>query len=440
MGDCTVRHYVVSGQLRIRTMSGDLAWPAGSRENQLSEVGSARPDERNPVALFGDGLAAGQDLEAAARQAVAQALAPLSGAPGLVCVFVSGDGPVERAGLAAMAAVGTGPVVLGCTASGVIGAGRGVAGAGAVSCWAAVLPGARITPFRLAAARAPDAVVVTGMPVPAADDRIAVLLADPYRFPVDAFVAQSAGDLGGLPIAGGLAAGPPGRHGQGAALFVDGQVYEGGAAGVLLGGPLEVATVVSQGCRPVGPPMVVTEATGNKVSQLAGTGAVAKLEEIIAGLPAAEQVLAAGGLHIGIAIDEYAEQHERGDFLVRGVVGADPVAGVLTIGDIVEVGQTVRFQVRDPMTAAADLDQLLAVFGSVSGIEPAGGALLFSCDGRGAAFFGTPDHDVRAVRRALAPEGTGGFFAAGEIGPIAGRNHVHGFTASILVFGAGTGG
>ncbi len=400
------------------------------------------------MALFGDGLAAGPDLEAAARQAVTQALAPLSGPPRLVCVFVSGGDPdtAERAGRMAMATAagaagaGAAPAVVGCTAYGVIGAGHGVADAGAVSCLAAVLPGARITPFRLDAARASDGVVVTGMPAPSADDRIGMLLADPYRFPVDAFVAQSATRLGGLPIAGGLAGGPADLGGAGVRLFLDGQVHEGGAAGVLLGGPLDVATVVSQGCRPVGPPMVVTEASGHKISQLAGIDAVTKLEEIIAGLPVAERLLVAGGLHIGIAIDEYAEQHERGDFVIRGVAAADPVSGVLTIGDIVEVGQTVRFQVRDATTAAADLDQLLAVFGQVSGIEPVGGALLFACHGRGAAFFGTPDHDVQAVRRALLPEGVGGFFATGEIGPIGGRNHVHGFTASILVFGAGTGG
>ena len=68
----------------------------------------------------------------------------------------------------------------------------------------------------------------------------------------------------------------------------------------------------------------------------------------------------------------------------------------------------------------------------------AGGGV--SCAGRGAAFLGTADHDVGAVRRAIAPEAVGGFSAVGEIGPIGGRNHVHGFTASILMFGAGTGG
>jgi small ligand-binding sensory domain FIST len=210
----------------------------------------------------------------------------------------------------------------------------------------------------------------------------------------------------------------------------------------VLGGPIVAATLVSQGARPIGPTMVVTKAEDNILYELAGVPALGKLEQIVGELTDEEQELAARGLLIGVAMDEYADQHERGDFLVRGIAEADPLANVLTIGDVVEVGQTVRFQVRDATTAAADLDQLLDLFCSVSGIEPVGGALVFSCNGRGAAFFGTPDHDVKAVRRALTPEAAGGFFAAGEIGPIGGRNHVHGFTASILLFGApgGSGG
>ncbi len=402
------------------------------------------------MAHFGDGLAVGLDLERAAQDAVEQALAPLSEPPSLVCVFVGGAAPdaAERAGDAAMATAtgesssgaSPGPVVLGCTASGVIGAGRGVEESGAVSAWAAVLPGVRVTPFLLESVRSPDGIVVTGLPVPAADDRIAVLLADPYRFPADAFVGESAAQLGGLPIVGGLAGAAAETGADGVRLYLDGEVHEGGAAGVLLGGTLDVATVVSQGCRPVGPAMAVTAATGNEIAELAGTPALVKLEEIVSELPMPDQALLSEGLHIGIAMDEYADEHERGDFLVRSVIGADPQAGLLAIGAVVEVGQTVRFQVRDAVAAAADLEQMLAAFGTASGIHAVGGVLLFSCNGRGAAFFGSADHDIGAVRRALDPQAVGGFFAAGEIGPIGGRNHVHGFTASILAFGAGTGG
>ncbi|MGH3815491.1 MAG: FIST C-terminal domain-containing protein, partial [Pseudonocardiaceae bacterium] len=140
-------------------------------------------------------------------------------------------------------------------------------------------------------------------------------------------------------------------------------------------------------------------------------------------------------LHIGVAMDEYVEEHERGDFLIRNVMGADSERGAIAIADVVDVGRTVRFQVRDASAAAADLEELFSQFRAEHG--PVGGALLFSCNGRGRTMFPSADHDVLAVRAGLGTTGVAGFFAAGEIGPVAGRNHLHGFTASILVFGAG---
>jgi small ligand-binding sensory domain FIST len=126
-------------------------------------------------------------------------------------------------------------------------------------------------------------------------------------------------------------------------------------------------------------------------------------------------------------MNEYADDHGRGDFLIRGVLGADEAAGAVVVGDLVEIGQTVRFQVRDAAGAGEDLAELL------SG-APARGALLFSCNGRGAAMFDSADHDVRVARSAFGDAAIAGFFAAGEIGPVAGRNHLHGFTASVLAF------
>ncbi|WP_030165335.1 FIST signal transduction protein [Spirillospora albida] len=381
------------------------------------------------MARFGDGLALGPDLVTAAEAAVRQALAPLTAPPDLVCVFISGDDPDEAAAAARRAAEAAGPaVLLGCRASGVIGAGHGVEDAGAVSAWAAVLPGARLEPFRLETLRAEDKLIVVGMPEAQADDVVGVLLADPFSFPVDAFVERSEDALPGLPLVGGLAAGDgPGE----ARLFVGGEVHDDGAVGVVIGGSVTAATVVSQGARPIGPDMVVTRADENVLYELAGTPALEKLEQIVVGLPAEEQELAGQGLLIGVALDEYADEHERGDFLVRGVVGADTDSGAIAIGDVVDVGRTVRFQVRDAGAAEAELSALLERFD----LSPVEGALLFSCNGRGQAMFPDSDHDAKVLGRAFGPAGVGGFFAAGEIGPVAGRNHVHGFTASILAFG-----
>jgi len=106
------------------------------------------------------------------------------------------------------------------------------------------------------------------------------------------------------------------------------------------------------------------------------------------------------------------------------------------VGDVVPVGRTVRFQVRDATAADVDLRERMKEFRDADGAEPVEGALLFSCNGRGAHLFGSADHDPQAVRSGLAARGVAGIFAAGEIGPVGGRNFVHGFTASILAFGA----
>jgi small ligand-binding sensory domain FIST len=386
------------------------------------------------MARFGDGLALGPDLSSAAAEAVEQALAPLSAAPDLVCVFVNGDDPdeVEAAAVAAQQAAGA-ALLLGCSASGVIGAGRGVEERGAVSAWAAVLPGARLDAFRLETLKGDDRLIVVGMPEGQEDDVVGVLLADPYSFPVDAFVERSDDALPGLPLVGGLAEGSGlGETGHGEVrMFVGGEVHRDGAVGVVIGGSVAAATVVSQGARPIGPDMVVTRAEENVLYELAGVPALEKLEEIVLGLPEEEQEMAGRGLLIGVAMDEYADEHEHGDFLVRGVVGADTDSGAIAIGDVVDVGRTVRFQVRDAGAAEEDLSALLERFD----LAPVEGALLFSCNGRGQAMFPDSDHDAKVLDRAFGPAGVGGFFAAGEIGPVAGRNHVHGFTASILAFG-----
>lgn len=380
---------------------------------------------------FADGLAVDSDLVGAAERAVNQALSRLSGPADLVCFFICGDDPddVTRAGERAMRMT-PGAHVIGCSATGVIGGDTGVELTPSVSAWAATLEGAELTTFALETLTAEDRFVVVGLPERSPDDHVAILLADPYTFPADAFVERSVDVLGDLPLVGGLANGVQGRGSV--RLFADGEIYTEGAVGVLISGDVKVTTVVSQGCRPIGPTMVVTRAEDNLLLELAGQPALSRLEDIVTDLDEDDRELVAAGLQIGLAMDEYAERHERGDFLIRGVIGIDPEREAVAIGDIVEVGRTVRFQVRDAATADEDLyDTLDAHRQELGRVD---GALLFSCNGRGSAMFGTADHDALALRDTLGPIGVAGFFAAGEVGPVAGHNHVHGFTASVLVF------
>ena len=390
------------------------------------------------VSRFGDGLATGSDLRAAAQQATAAALSPLAGrTPDLVCAFVFAESPEDTEQALLHVAETTGATsVVGCSAGGVIGDGRGVEGGGgqgegAVSVFAAILPGVRLRTFHLEVMRAEAGAAVIGLPARDGAE-VALLLADPYSFPADGFVAQVNTTLPGLALVGGLAAGPRGPGST--RLVVDGRVVDRGAVGVLIEGAGATA-IVSQGCRAVGPAMTVTSAKGNVLRELAGAPALERVRQVLADLTPDEQALASTGLQVGIAMDEYAEDY---DFLVRAVLGVDPDSGGLVVGDLVEVGQTVRLQVRDAETADAALRSALAAHRRDTRDAPVGGALLFSCNGRGTSLFAGPyggaHHDPAVVRTLLSGQGVAGFFAGGELGPVAGRNPLHGFTASLLAF------
>src|SRR3954447_25197682 len=399
------------------------------------------------MARFGDGLAIDADLSRAASRAARHALAALGGrTPDLACVFVSGSDPEAVAVAGEVAAITTGAAnVIGCSAPGVLGSDGAAESASAVSVWCALLPDVRIRAFHLEVMPAEAGMAVVGMPERKADDVVAILLADPWSFPVDGFVERSNDALAGLPIGGGLACGLPrrgglasGLRGRGSTrLFLGPDALDRGAGGVLLGGPVGARTLVSQGCRPVGPAMTVTAADGNVILELAGLPALRKLEAVLENLEPGDQALATKGLQIGIAMDEYAEEHEQGDFLVRGIAGTDDEREGIVVGDLVAVGSTVRFQLRDAAAADEDLRASLDRFRRASSLDTVEGVLLFSCNGRGAQLFTSADHDVAMVRESLGVDGLAGFFAAGEIGPVAGRNHVHGLTASILAFGSG---
>jgi small ligand-binding sensory domain FIST len=167
---------------------------------------------------FGDGLAVDADLNSAAEQATGAALAGLDGAvPDLVCVFASGENAGDLASVGECVAELSGArALVGCTAHGVIGGGRGVEAVPAVSVWAAVLPGVRIRTYQLKVLRGVDGLAVLGFPDRQPDDRVALLLADPYSFPADGFVEQANQAMPGVELVGGLATGP---NGAGSALL-----------------------------------------------------------------------------------------------------------------------------------------------------------------------------------------------------------------------------
>lgn len=314
-------------------------------------------------------------------------------------------------------------ILVGTTAVSVLGGPREAEDVPALSLWTASIDGAE--GVRINAQRSGDGISLIGFPTSTGISGTLLLLADPFSFPVDGFLQSLATNHPDLTVVGGLSSAARGPGGN--RLVLDDNIYTDGAVGILLPPECAVATVVSQGCRPVGEPFVVTAVEGNHILELGGRPAVSRLQDLVNSLDEEARVLLQSGLHIGVVRDESKLDYARGDFLIRGVLGIDRDRGSVAVGDVVEIGTIVQFQVRDAASAHEDLHELL--WGAA-----ADAALVFTCNGRGAHLFQEPNHDAEAVSEALAGAPIAGMFCAGEIGPVAGENFVHGFTASVVLF------
>ena len=375
------------------------------------------------------------NLNAAIQEAAQIVADELGRTPDLTFVFVTHHHAKSFSTLAASIRdrLGGG-LVLGCTGETVIGGAQEHEDGPAIALWSGVLPGADLLPFQLDFAETPDGVMCGGLPddlgTRAAETRAVLLLGEPFTSVPQSVLDLLADELPDVPVIGGMASGGnPGEN----RLFLNDQEVEQGAVGVVIRGGPQVRTVVSQGCRPIGSPFVVTKAERNVVYELGGASPMQRLQELYHLLPPRDQKLVEGGVHIGIALNEYQETFHRGDFLILNVIGVDKKSGALKAGGLIRVGQTVQFQIRDGETADADLKRLLERHSSMYPHLPAA-SLLFSCNGRGTRMFSTPHHDAALIQEHLGPLPLAGIFAQGELGPVGGKNYIHGFTASVALF------
>jgi small ligand-binding sensory domain FIST len=356
--------------------------------------------------------------------------------PELAIAFYSPHHAANAAELASALAERTGArALLGVLGESVIGGSREIEDRPAVALWLATWDGAvGIDAFHLNLSETPDGPTLFGWPDALLEADVAssllITFGDPYTFPAaELFVPRVNEDYPGLAVAGGMASSPMGPNTP--SLFLNGEVKEQGAVCVLLRGA-KYRTVVSQGCRPVGRPLVVTKGQDNVIAELGGETPLDYLRTLLAEVTPVERELMQKGLLLGVAMTEYRDEFRRGDFVVRNLVGLDPRTGALAVTDRVRRGQTVQFHVRDAASADQDLRELLQA-ATATGAKP-GGGLVFSCNGRGTRMFDGPDHDARAIQAGAGPLALAGFFAAGELGPVGGTNFIHGFTASTVLF------
>jgi small ligand-binding sensory domain FIST len=380
----------------------------------------------------GGALVLTADPGAAARRAVAQARDALGDtSPSLAVLFASAHFLDSADVLLAAIAEQAGPLpLIGCVAEAVAGGAREVESEPAISLWL----GAGLGPvetFTMEFVRTPSGGAYGGYRFPRDAAGVHLMICDPFTFPADGLLTHLNEQRPGAVVMGGLAsAALRSRQSQ---LFLDGRVLSSGAVGVHLP-RAEIHPLVAQGCRPVGDAYIITGAQGNVIHELGGRPPLTRLQEMAAALPGRDQELLAQGILLGVVIDEYRAEPGQGDFLIRGLIGADPDSGAIAVGDQIQVGQTVQFHVRDAASADADLRRALERESAALGGRRPAGALLFTCNGRGSRMFSAPDHDAGLIATMLGDVPMAGFFCAGELGPVGGQNFLHTFTASIALF------
>src|SRR5262249_30310935 len=141
-------------------------------------------------------------------------------------------------------------------------------------------------------------------------------------------------------------------------LFADGKAFRTGAVGVAFSGDVAIDTIVAQGCKPIGPPMVVTRGEGNLICELDGRPPLEVLQGLYDSLDGCDRAVLRNSLFVGIEMTDSLVHHE-GELLVRNILGLDPDTSVLAVAAQMRPFQVIRFLLRDADTATQDLVRLL---------------------------------------------------------------------------------
>lgn len=319
--------------------------------------------------------------------------------------------------------------LIGCTGGGIIGAGREIEHRPALSLTAAALPGAQLHPFHFDLDELP--------PNPSAWHRLIdprrepafLLLPEPFSCDIEQLIGGLDAAYPGAAKVGGVASG--GRGAGSNALFLDSEMIRDGVVGLALTGDVVIDTLVAQGCRPIGTPLIITRCEDNVLLELGGQPALTVLRGLFDTLDARDRELFRSSLFLGIQMKDDIIEYRHGDFLIRNLMGINPDRNAVVVGAMVQPYQAVQFHLRDADASAEDLRQHLLAY-CRSGRKPAG-ALLFSCLGRGEHLYGQPDHDSNLVLSYLGKLPLGGFFCNGEIGPVGETTFHHGYTSSFAL-------
>ena len=199
----------------------------------------------------------------------------------------------------------------------------------------------------------------------------------------------------------------------------------GGVSGILFAPEIQVATGLSQGCAPVAGTHVISDCLDNVIIGLDGHRALDVFKEDVGELLARDLSRVSGYIHAALPI----EGSDTGDYMVRNLMGIDPVRGWLAIGEQIDPGDRVMFVRRDPESARDDLRAMLQNLAKRLPEKPRGG-LYFSCIARGPSMFGEEGKEMAILRETFDDVPIVGFYANGEIS----NSRLYSYTGVLTLF------
>jgi len=380
-------------------------------------------------------IVADEQWESALQQALAQTDGP--GQPDLAILFASSfyadhfPAMLERI----RQATGT-KLLIGCSGQAIVGHDQELEDTPALSLLTLSLPGALLRPVRFTPAMIENCenpiAWHNSLDLELDEVNAWLLFADPFGIEIEQLIDGLASAYGECPILGGMASAsaPNVRRTH---IFLNGEVFTEGAIGLAIGGAYTLLPLVSQGCEPIGETWTITGVCDNLIQTISNRPAYDMLVETFKSLPSEVQQRAQRNLLVGLAADEYLDTFQRGNFLVRPLIGVERGTGALAIGALPRIGQTIQFQMRDAQAADLDLNELLDQASATLGHQLPIAGVLCTCNGRGISLFKSLHHDACAITRQLGNFPLAGLFCNGEIGPIGVRPFLHGFTASLAL-------
>ncbi|MCC9620978.1 FIST C-terminal domain-containing protein [Thalassospira sp. MA62] len=224
--------------------------------------------------------------------------------------------------------------------------------------------------------------------------------------------------VGSTYLVGGIASG------ERSAPQIADRVVGGGLSGVIFDGATSVQVGISQACTPIGPVHRVTEGREGIVSTLDDRPALDVFKEEL-NEDGAENAMSSGRYHAALMVPG----SDTGDFVVRNLMGIDPLNSMIAISGDIQTGDTIRFVRRDGAAAEQDLRRMLNDLQARLPGKPRGG-IYCSCVARGPHLFGTESREMMIIRDELGDLPLTGFYGNGEVC----NDRFYGYTGVLTLF------